>query len=324
MSSDPRLPVSDRPGEASSPSASSSGQPAGTGADVTTPSAESTPAETATGDPNTGKPRGLKIGSQRVDYNAPRPAPLTPSTPAAATNAPAPAAPGSTPQIFPAQGSNPPPDEGKRRRRRDDSPPKREAPLVVERNVPLPNLRKDPADIERELEAALAGASFDDLMGSGSGAAPLAKLERDARVQGVVSAVHGDDVFLDLPGKAQGVVHIKTFAEPPAVGTAMEVVVGGYNEEEGLYAVHLPGQAAPDAADWSEVAEGLTVEARITSVNKGGLEATVGTLRAFIPAGQASLYRIEDLSTLVGEKLLCVVTECKPERRNLVLSRRAV
>jgi small subunit ribosomal protein S1 len=53
------------------------------------------------------------------------------------------------------------------------------------------------------------------------------------------------------------------------------------------------------------------------------VECEVNHIRGFIPASQVSLYRIEDLSTLVGEKFACVVTEAKPEKRNLVLSRRA-
>ncbi|MBI1904308.1 MAG: S1 RNA-binding domain-containing protein, partial [Planctomycetia bacterium] len=58
--------------------------------------------------------------------------------------------------------------------------------------------------------------------------------------------------------------------------------------------------------------------------NKGGLECQVNNLRAFIPASHAALYRVEDLSTLVGQKLACVVTEADSQKRNLVLSRRAV
>ncbi len=46
-------------------------------------------------------------------------------------------------------------------------------------------------------------------------------------------------------------------------------------------------------------------------------------MRGFIPASQVALYRVDDLSQFVGEKWECVVTEAKPEKRNLVLSRRA-
>jgi small subunit ribosomal protein S1 len=50
----------------------------------------------------------------------------------------------------------------------------------------------------------------------------------------------------------------------------------------------------------------------------------VNQIRAFIPASQVALYRIEDFSDYINQKLLCVVTEASPHKRNLVLSRRAV
>ena len=68
----------------------------------------------------------------------------------------------------------------------------------------------------------------------------------------------------------------------------------------------------------------MVVEASITGHNKGGLECQVNALRGFIPAGQISLYRVEDFEEYVGQKLACVVMEVNPERRNLVLSRRGV
>ena len=76
--------------------------------------------------------------------------------------------------------------------------------------------------------------------------------------------------------------------------------------------------------DWSDLREGSVVEATITGENKGGLECQVNNIRGFIPAGQVSLYRVENLAQFVGERMLCVVTEANPDRRNLVLSRRAL
>ena len=91
----------------------------------------------------------------------------------------------------------------------------------------------------------------------------------------------------------------------------------------GLYQLSLPGGAV-EVGDWSQVGEGAIVEARVTGHNKGGLECEVSQLRGFIPASQIAAYRVEDLAQFVGEKLLCVVTEANPEKRNLVLSRRAM
>jgi len=98
------------------------------------------------------------------------------------------------------------------------------------------------------------------------------------------------------------------------------VVVSRLNAE-GMYELIMPGGAV-QVADWSDITEGLVVEARVTGSNKGGLECEVNHIRAFMPAGQISIYRVEDLTQFVGEKMNCLVTECNPNRGNLILSRR--
>jgi small subunit ribosomal protein S1 len=258
-----------------------------------------------------GRPARIKIGSQRETAH-PRvtPRPTTPAPPVQA----------STPS---AKTAVPRPLE-------DDEPaPGRLAARVTSEleptrgKVPIPNLRRELSpDLQRELDEALGGQSLDDLLVGSEAAIPAGELAPETRVQGRIVAVHQDNVFVDVGQPSQGVVPLRQFAEPPAVGSTLEVMVSRYNGEEGLYELTLPGGAV-DIGDWSQVADGMIVEARVTGSNKGGLECEVNQLRGFIPASQVSLYRVEDLATLVGEKLRCVVTEAKPEKRNLVLSHRA-
>jgi small subunit ribosomal protein S1 len=76
--------------------------------------------------------------------------------------------------------------------------------------------------------------------------------------------------------------------------------------------------------NWEDVEEGQVVEVTITGSNKGGLECQIAGLRGFIPLGQLSMYRVEHPEDYVGQRLACVVTEANRDRRNLVLSHRAV
>jgi small subunit ribosomal protein S1 len=138
-----------------------------------------------------------------------------------------------------------------------------------------------------------------------------------------VASVHRDNVFVDLGRRNQGVLSVRLLPAVPEPGAELEVIVHRFDPDEGLYQLSLPGGAV-EVADWSQLAEGVVVEARITGHNKGGLECEVNHIRGFIPAGQVSLYRIEDFAPLVGETMVCLVTEANPDRRNLVLSRRAV
>jgi small subunit ribosomal protein S1 len=191
------------------------------------------------------------------------------------------------------------------------------------KTVEVPNIRQRmPIDVELEIEEALGDISLDEMMEPGA-AAPAGELAPDSRHRGRVASIHRDNVFIDLGGRNQGVLSLRQFPVAPEVGVIVEVIVARFDAEEGLYQLVLPG-APVDIADWSQLAAGMVVEAKITGHNKGGLECEINHIRGFIPAGQISLFRVEDLAQFVGESMTCVVTEANPERRNLVLSRRAV
>src|SRR5262249_30413750 len=83
------------------------------------------------------------------------------------------------------------------------------------------------------------------------------------------------------------------------------------------------GGAAVEA-DWSTVAVGMLVEARVTGVNKGGLSVEVNGIRGFMPISQVEGFRVEDLNPYLNQKLKCLVAEVDREERNLVVSRRGL
>jgi small subunit ribosomal protein S1 len=194
----------------------------------------------------------------------------------------------------------------------------------AETAFPPPRLDRIPTDLQDEIDAALQGCSVDDLLTREvQTAGQAAELEPHSRHMATVVRVYRDSVLLELDGGHNGVAPLKQFHESPASGSRVEVVVSEFSAEDQLYETILPGKSI-DVADWSDLVEGLVVEATVTGHNKGGLECEVNRIRGFIPASQVSLFRVDDLSTLLGDKLPCVVTEANPQRGNLVLSHRAV
>ena len=190
-------------------------------------------------------------------------------------------------------------------------------------SVPKPSVR-DPlsADLEQELESALGEVELGDLMESESASGASAVLEIDSRRRAIVVKIHGDHVFFSLGGPNEGVASVRQFKKPPDQGTPLEVIVTGYNVEDGLYELRIPG-ASIDVADWASIDEGMVVETKVTGSNTGGLECMVSTIRGFIPASQISTVRVENFNEYIGQKLTCVVNESNPGRKNLVLSHRA-
>jgi len=142
---------------------------------------------------------------------------------------------------------------------------------------------------------------------------------------GRVVSVGPADIFVEFGPRDLGVLprlQFKEGEELPVVGGDLEVVVD-HRDNDGLLICSRPG--AVRKADWELLEAGQVVEARVTGVNKGGLDLEVAGHRAFMPAGQVSFDRIPDLSVLIGEKMTCQVTKVeRMGRGNIVLSRRDV
>ncbi len=187
------------------------------------------------------------------------------------------------------------------------------------------------AQTNAEIEAAMselveAGGADEGSGQSSKGTIRGPRVVRGGREHrtGKVVSVGASDVFIEFGPKELGVVDITQFKEDkPKVGDDLEVAVQRYDSAESLYICALPG--AVQKADWEMLEVGQVVEARVTGVNKGGLELEIANHRAFMPASQVDINHIADLSVFVGEKMTCEVQ--KIDRRgqgNILLSRRDI
>jgi small subunit ribosomal protein S1 len=186
-----------------------------------------------------------------------------------------------------------------------------------------PKIKDLDAEIADELEAALSGLGEKELLGAETSQEARAQTGQ-ARKKGRVLAIHGGDVFVEVPGgRSQGVLPIDQFPDaPPKPGDTVEISIEGYDNANGLLILTRLGAAV--VADWSTIAEGMIVEARVLETNKGGLSVDVNGIRGFMPISQIDLFRVEDAAPFVNQKLLCVVTDVDPTERNLIVSRRAL
>lgn len=219
-----------------------------------------------------------------------------------------------------------PPGERARDRMRGDRPRPAggKVPSLDDRDLGMgnvPNLRQLDAELERELADAMSGVGdMEALMGGGRRQKAPPKPEGPRK--GKVMSVRGKDVFIDVGGRTQGVLPTNQFPEGlPEIGTEVEFTIEGY-DPDGVLILSRGGQAIE--ADWSTVATGMLVEAKVTAANKGGLEVEVNGIRGFMPISQIEMHRVEDISGYVGQKLRCFITEVDREDRNLLVSRKAL
>jgi small subunit ribosomal protein S1 len=203
--------------------------------------------------------------------------------------------------------------------------PQRGQPSGPRQAVEVPSKRKGAlsADLEAEIAAALGDLSLEKVLQDETIKQTGSQLELDAHFRAPVIRIHNDDIFFVLDGRNEGIASLRLFKEAPELGSIHEVIIVGYDADNGLYNVTVPG-AAVAVSDWNDIQEGSIVDAKITAANTGGLECMVNNIRGFIPASQISTYRVENLAQFVDERMRCVVTEANPNRQNLVLSRRAM
>lgn len=178
--------------------------------------------------------------------------------------------------------------------------------------------------LEKEIAEALGDFSVMDMVDQDQPEAPAAAVAPGdpQMAKGKIVAIHDDDVFVDLGGKSQGVVPLTQFKEPPELGSEMEFVVEGVLGDEGL--VKLSRQGAVEKATWQSLERGMVVEAVVTGSNTGGLELKIAGQRAFMPASQIDLARVEKFNDWLGQKVKCQVIELNRRQKKIVLSRRAV
>ena len=163
--------------------------------------------------------------------------------------------------------------------------------------------------------AARPGPQSEEPNAAGERGAHTLKVHR-----GTIVGIYGDDVFVDLGPRVQGVISLARFGARPAIGSQHDFTLRG--QEEGLWALALGAERS--LATWETMEPGSVIEARVVRPTRGGLEAKVGPLHAFLPKSQTGLARDQELRVLAGKTLVCEVIEIDRERQRVVLSRKLV
>ena len=152
------------------------------------------------------------------------------------------------------------------------------------------------------------------------------KFKNGSLIEGTVSAVKGDDVFVDIGYKSSGAVDISEFGDAaPAIGDKVTVMLRELeNDKTGT--VVLSKKAADDKIRWEKIleryTEGCVVTGTIKSTVRGGLLVAIDDIDAFLPGSQIEVAPVKDLEPYVGQTFDFKVIKISNERRNLIVSRR--
>jgi len=177
---------------------------------------------------------------------------------------------------------------------------------------------------------------FASLFAAAEKSAPRGRRAKQAvgdRVRGKIASIGNEVTVLELEGGGEGTLETLELRDDAGqltvkVGDVIEARVTGLGEKAGFVWLRRGASrgADPRAGLAEAAASGLPVEGLVTGVNKGGVEVTVGGVRAFCPVSQLELRPVADPAVYVGQKLLFRITRYEDDRRgpNVILSRRAL
>ena len=146
-------------------------------------------------------------------------------------------------------------------------------------------------------------------------------------IEAPVVGIRGDQVLVDMGAKAEATIPLTDFPlvngeRQVPIGQVIKVVQVGRDNEGNTRLSHAEARAREAEGTIREAKEKQTpLKGRVTTTVKGGVIVDIG-VSAFMPASQVDLFKIPDLTTLVGQEIEAYVIEYDQRRHRAVLSRR--
>src|SRR5438067_3112515 len=187
---------------------------------------------------------------------------------------------------------------------------------------------------EAELHEELAAAFNQDVYQADDDGAWLPPSEQEFEVNKIVNGrvlnVVGDEVWIDVGYKSEGVIALQEWFDeglgkvvPPQPGEEVQVLLDAVEDETG--GVVLSYRKAKRQKEWEDVIakhkEGDVVQGPVTRKIKGGLLVNIG-VNVFLPASQVDIRRPPDIADYIGKTIECKILKIDEARRNIVVSRR--
>ncbi|MCL6590235.1 MAG: 30S ribosomal protein S1 [Firmicutes bacterium] len=152
-------------------------------------------------------------------------------------------------------------------------------------------------------------------------------------IEAKVILVHDDAAYIDTGGKSDLSIPKEELSTKP-VASAREVVkvgdvirvmvVRGGDDEK----IRLSKRLVDQEQCWLDLEtafkEGATVTGTVVEAVKGGLAVNINSIRAFMPASQATLGPSKDLESLAGQAFPMKILEFDRGKRRVLVSRRVL
>jgi len=147
-------------------------------------------------------------------------------------------------------------------------------------------------------------------------------------ITGRVLKIDENSVLVDIGFKSEGVIPASEFRDLSEikVGDTVDVFLESMEDQEGQ--IVLSKQKADFLKVWDRIKEaydtGKVVEGRVIRRIKGGMVVNLFGVDAFLPGSQIDIRQVKNFDQFVGQIFPLKIIKLNRNRRNIVVSRRAV
>jgi len=147
-------------------------------------------------------------------------------------------------------------------------------------------------------------------------------------IKGLVSAISGGDVVLDINYKSDGLVSLNEFRDTPDLkqGDIVEVYVESQEDSQGQ--LGLSRRKAKILRAWESIVDsfknGTIIRGSVISKTKGGLIVDCNGLETFLPGSQIDIKPVVDYDQYVGKMMEFKVVKVNEQIKNAVVSHKAL
>jgi small subunit ribosomal protein S1 len=162
------------------------------------------------------------------------------------------------------------------------------------------------------------------------------EVSRGDVIQGTVVFVGAEGVAVDVGAKIEGIIPLSQLADEPLTleqaqeqfkaGDKIDAYVVRSDMQNGV--IVLSKKRAEQDRGWRKLTQvsetNGTIMVQIEEQVRGGLVAMVEGVRAFLPASQVDVRRVNDLTPYVGQPLEVRIIELNRKRNRVIISHRAI
>ncbi|MDD2464630.1 MAG: 30S ribosomal protein S1 [Desulfobulbus sp.] len=156
-----------------------------------------------------------------------------------------------------------------------------------------------------------------------------ATLKPGTKVDASIVGISGENIFLDVGGKSEGVLQASEIRNESGeltavIGDHLQVFFLASRSGEMIFTTRLGSNQSGSRELEEAFQAGIPVEGKVTGEVKGGFSVTVGGQRGFCPFSQMDVRKVETPEEYLEKTFTFKIIEYSNQGRNIILSARAL